>query len=209
MGWALHPTRGGSARFSEKVKDYLTAKFNLGERSGLKADPAQVALDMRTARDESNTMMFTREEWLTKTQVQGYFSCLAAKRRTPSGEKITPEDLVEEEIQQGRREFLHTIEEKLSLQHPIIDDIFCLCDYVKEGKIGKFDISMLKKILQSAECHKVVLFIAPTLLYSSKFNLHSGAYTSPSLRFSLSLPRPLNRCLAHLFVYRCLKFFIS
>ena len=151
MGWALHPIRGGSARFSEEVKDYLTAKFDLGERSGLKADPAQVALDMRTARDESNTRMFTREKWLPKTQVQGYFSRLAAKRRRPSREEITPEDLVEEEIQQGRSEFLHTIEEKLSLQHPIIYDIFCLCDYVKVDKIGKFNVSMIKKILNYFE----------------------------------------------------------
>ena len=34
MGWALHWPRAGSTRFSDKVKKYLTAKFDLGEQSG-------------------------------------------------------------------------------------------------------------------------------------------------------------------------------
>ena len=148
VGWALHTTRGGATRFSENVKDYLTAKFDLGERSGLKADPAQVALDMRTARDEGNNRLFGREEWISKTQVQGYFSRLAAKRRRPGREQITPQELLEEEIEQERNDVLHTIEERLSLQHPITYDIFCLCDYVKEDKLSKFNVSMLKVILK-------------------------------------------------------------
>ncbi|XP_022799302.1 uncharacterized protein LOC111337286 [Stylophora pistillata] len=39
MGWALPKPRAGSTRFGDKVKNYLTAKFDLGEQSGLKADP--------------------------------------------------------------------------------------------------------------------------------------------------------------------------
>ena len=35
---------------------------------------------MRNARDEQNNRLFTREEWLTKTQIQGFFSRLAANR---------------------------------------------------------------------------------------------------------------------------------
>ena len=34
MDWALHWPRAGSTRFSDKVKKYLTAKFDLGEQSG-------------------------------------------------------------------------------------------------------------------------------------------------------------------------------
>ena len=36
MGWALHRPRVGSIRLTDKVKKYLTAKFDLGEQSGLK-----------------------------------------------------------------------------------------------------------------------------------------------------------------------------
>ena len=81
MGWALHRPRAGSIRFTDKVKKYLTAKFDLGEQSGLKADPQQVSNDMRKTRDEQNRRLFERDEWLTKSQVQGFFSRLAASRR--------------------------------------------------------------------------------------------------------------------------------
>ena len=52
MGWALHRPRAGSIRFTDKVKKYLTAKFDLGEQSGLKTDPQQVSNDMPKTRDE-------------------------------------------------------------------------------------------------------------------------------------------------------------
>ena len=78
--WAVSKPRG-SVRFSEKVKEYLTARFTPGERTGRKADPAQVAVDMRNAKNESNARLFTREQWLTKSQVQSFFSRLAAMRR--------------------------------------------------------------------------------------------------------------------------------
>ena len=81
MGWALHRPRAGSIRLTDKVKKYLTAKFDLGEQSGLKADPQQVSNDMRKTRDEQNRRLFERDEWLTKSQVQGFFSRLAASRR--------------------------------------------------------------------------------------------------------------------------------
>ena len=83
-GWAVSKPRG-SVRFSEKVKEYLTARFTLGERTGRKADPAQVAVDMRNAKNESNARLFTREQWLTKSQVQSFFSRLASMRRRDQG----------------------------------------------------------------------------------------------------------------------------
>lgn len=53
----------------------------MGERTGRKAGPQHVAQDMQTARDESGDRIFEREEWLTKTQIQGFFSRLASNRR--------------------------------------------------------------------------------------------------------------------------------
>ena len=46
MGWALQKPRGGGTRYTPQVKDYLKARFNEGEESGMKADPQQVAVDM-------------------------------------------------------------------------------------------------------------------------------------------------------------------
>ena len=73
MGWALQRPRGGGTRFTENVKAYLAMRFADGEKTGRKADPTQVAADMRKARNIEGTRTFNRSEWLTKTQVQGFF----------------------------------------------------------------------------------------------------------------------------------------
>ena len=81
MGWALQKTRGSGTRFTEKVKEYLSSRFQTGERTGRKADPAQVAAEMRKAREADGARKFIRSEWLTKNQVQSYFSRLSAMKR--------------------------------------------------------------------------------------------------------------------------------
>lgn len=84
MGWALQKLRGGASRFSENVKSYLTARFDVGESTGRKADPSQVAAEMRKARSDDGTRRFEREEWLTKKQIQGFFleTISGQKKRT-------------------------------------------------------------------------------------------------------------------------------
>ena len=62
MGWALQKPRGGGTRFTENVKVYLSKRFEIGETTGRKADPAQVAADMRKARDADGTRRFKRSE---------------------------------------------------------------------------------------------------------------------------------------------------
>lgn len=80
QGWALAKPRVAT-RFSSKVKAYLNVKFELGGKTGLKADPNQVAAEMRNARDEDNNRRFSREEWLSKYQIKSYLSRLASPRR--------------------------------------------------------------------------------------------------------------------------------
>lgn len=58
MGWALHRPRARSIRFTDKVKKYLTAKFDIGEQTGLKADLQQVSNDTRKTRDEQNRRLY-------------------------------------------------------------------------------------------------------------------------------------------------------
>ena len=81
MGWALHKPRTGTVRFSTAIKQYLTQKFDLGETTGHKADPGEVVIEIRNARSENNEKMFSRDDWLTKTQIRNFFSRLAASRR--------------------------------------------------------------------------------------------------------------------------------
>ena len=80
QGWALRSTKK-AARFSAKQKAYLDDKFKIGERTGFKADPAQVAQDMRHAKHEDGSRRFTVDEFLAPQQIKSYFSRMAAKFR--------------------------------------------------------------------------------------------------------------------------------
>ena len=73
--------------------------FDQGEQSGLKADPQQVSNDMCKTKDEQNRWLFERDEWLTKSQLQGLFSRLAASRRQQARSEIehNPKELFQEE----------------------------------------------------------------------------------------------------------------
>ena len=79
-GWALQKLRGGGTRFSEKVKSYLTARFDVDIQTGRKPDLSEVETDMRTTRNTGSSRKF-EDEWLTKGQVQSFFSRLSAISR--------------------------------------------------------------------------------------------------------------------------------
>lgn len=77
MGWGLQK-KHGSVRFPQKVRQYRIQKFNIGQDTGKKEAPVQVAKDMRTASTIEGEKMFDRTEWLLKCQIQGFFSRLSA-----------------------------------------------------------------------------------------------------------------------------------
>ena len=130
------------------MKEYLTAKFDIGEKTRDKADPTQVASDMRNAKDDNNSLLFRREEWLTKNQVKGFFSHLTAARRRRGNKDIDLKDAyAEEEEEEGREKLLSDIASELSPQHPICYDTTDLCKCVKDDKLQKFNVTMLKTIL--------------------------------------------------------------
>ena len=62
LGWALHKPRSQAVRFTDEIKQYLTTRFELGERAGNKADPGKVAADMRTSRNPDGSRMFERKD---------------------------------------------------------------------------------------------------------------------------------------------------
>ena len=150
MGWALQKPRIGGKRYPPHVKDYLKARFDAGEQSGHKADPQQVSMDMRNARTEENKRLFSREEWLTRNQVQSYFSRLSAlKRKQVSGPPcnqpglVDIDDLIQEDdwLQQ-----VGEVYENLSVQHPIYYDAYDLCDLQKRKVISSFNVEMLQTL---------------------------------------------------------------
>jgi len=98
----LHKPRSQAVRLTDEVKQYLTTKFDLRERTGNKADPGKVAVDMRTSRKPDGSRMFERKDWLTRSQVQGFFSRLAATRRRKGYQVVPIEDVYAEEGEQER-----------------------------------------------------------------------------------------------------------
>ena len=58
IGWALNKGRTGGVRFSENVRRYLTTRFEMGERTGKKANPEEIERQMRNARNERNERLF-------------------------------------------------------------------------------------------------------------------------------------------------------
>ena len=112
-----------------------------------KADPTQVASDMRSAKDDDNSRLFRREEWLTKTQVKGFFSRLATARKRRGKEDIDLNDAYAEEEEEEREKLLANIASELSPHYPICYDTTDLCKCIKEDKLQKFNVTMLKTIL--------------------------------------------------------------
>ena len=95
----LYPS--GATKFPSKVRDYLTAKFDLGEKTGQKVDAEKVTKDMRNTRTVDNQRIFCRENCLTKTQVQGFFSRLASIRRRRTFKESSRDEEEEDEDEEN------------------------------------------------------------------------------------------------------------
>ncbi|KAM7450054.1 hypothetical protein ABFA07_002160 [Porites harrisoni] len=134
----------------------------MGERTGKKANPEEIECQMRNARNERNERLFQREEWLTKTQIMGFFSRLASRQRTRGQEATSKEqtfDITADENDDidaligdsDRNNLLDDIQSRIGLEHPIVYDTYDLCAYHKEGKLQAFNVAMLKTILRHFE----------------------------------------------------------
>ena len=105
------------------------------KKTGEKANPIQVAADMRTITDNDGNRYFIREEWLTLTQIKGFFSRQAKLQRTVDGQapQNSPDfeefyDDYEVEIQKENSVFINEIGTIIGITHPIFYDKFDLCE---------------------------------------------------------------------------------
>ena len=87
---------------------------------------------MRNAKDDNNSRLFRKEEWLTKIQVKGFFFRLAAARRRRGNENIDLNDAYSEEEKEERDKLLADIASELSPKHPICYNTTDLCKCVKK-----------------------------------------------------------------------------
>jgi len=92
MGWALKKTKK-SVRFITTVRQCLREVFLQGEDNGNKATGQDIAARMRSMRTAEGTKVFTKDEWLTSSQISRYFSRLVALNRSgaiPRSEEANP-----------------------------------------------------------------------------------------------------------------------
>ena len=87
IGWALKQAKR-APYFTEMHKEYLVARFNIGQENGMKLDAAAVAKEMRRARGADGERLFEISDFLTTQQVVSFFSRTAAKlkQQTAPGE---------------------------------------------------------------------------------------------------------------------------
>ena len=109
---------------------------------------------MRKTRDEQNRRLFERDEWLTKSQVQGFFSRLAASRRRQQAHseiEHNPKELFLEEKEAERQQLMAHISNELRPLHPLSNDAFNLCECARDNKLSLSNVSLLKEILRFFE----------------------------------------------------------
>ena len=143
MGWALKVTRT-PVRFSTKQKGYLTKRFELGEETGLKADPADVATDMKSTLDETGKRRFKNDELLRPQQIAGYFSRLAARKRLATDPSVAEGESAQ--VESNYRGLVADVMREVSFQHPIVYDTYNVCSLVEEGKLHKLALGLLKEM---------------------------------------------------------------
>lgn len=152
VGWALKSTRTWT-QMGEKVKAFLTDQFDSGATTGLKADPAQVAREMKQAKDKNGKLLFNPSEWRNAQQIKGFFSRLSAKRKQQHGEiDLQDEDIEAYEAQESMESLRNVISEDMNApSHPIIVVGKDLCQMSRDGKLNSLRIAELQSICQSLE----------------------------------------------------------
>jgi len=141
QGWALKQTKK-SARFNDNQKRYLEEKFRLGQETGHKADPSQVAHDLRHAKYDNGERRFGVSEFLTPQQVQSYFSRTAAKlRQTVADNEIDVQTIDDTTAYSFAR---NQIIQECQLSHPIIYDTYNLCQLCTTNKLKRLSVALLR-----------------------------------------------------------------
>ena len=147
MGWALRSSGSRRTRFTPTQKSYLTTKFRLGEQTGNKADPLTVARSMMCAKDSNGSRLFTSDEFLTASQIAGFFSRLASRKTLVDDEQQADIEVAAHEA--GLEQLVNEAVHELAPKHPIVYDSYNLCELASQKKLSALSIAVLKDICTS------------------------------------------------------------
>jgi hypothetical protein len=109
QGWALKTSKTRQ-RFSDNVKNYLSAKFQHGEASGNKSTPKpkEVEKEMKTLKNDNGQKVFRQCEHLTASQIASYFLRLANKAQAENKD-VSDEHLMAALAEIEERELLDSL----------------------------------------------------------------------------------------------------
>ena len=147
IGWALKTSSTRRSRFSTQQKEYLTQLvFKIGESTGRKADPTNVAKAMGSARNDAGERLFSRDDFLTSQQIANFFSRLAAKKRLDTSEEADFEEDESMAAKEALQAMRSQVVDEVALQHPTVFERHNICDLSSRQKRGKFSVKMLLEI---------------------------------------------------------------
>lgn len=115
---------------------------------------------MRRAKVQNGERRFTREDWLSKSQIKSFFSRVTAARRKQRNQVIRPtnidpddDDLDEwlEEVEaikgeDKQQEIKDCVLTEIALHHPVTYDSYDLCEIHQRNELKQFNVKMLKEI---------------------------------------------------------------
>ena len=150
MGWGQKSSQGGKTRFSDKQRDYLTSRFQIGEETGQKASPAQVSRLMMTAKDASGNRMFSSSEFLTVQQITSFFFAFGFQAKFGRSFRYPghgdDEDVEAEVNEAAFQELSDCVMANILPTHPICYDSFNLCQLMSKSKLSTLAVKLLKEI---------------------------------------------------------------
>ena len=144
-GWALKSSTSKRVRFTDKQRKFLADKFQQGESSGRKIDPASVARSMLTAVDSRGNRIFSSQDFLTSSQIAGFSSRLASKK-TLCGEEDHEEVLVGASQEAAIQELTNLVAREFLPAHPVMWDGWNLCEIASDSKLDKLSLAQLRDI---------------------------------------------------------------
>ena len=135
----------------EKVKAFLIQKFNQGAAGGQRADPVQVAREMKCVRDVSGKLQFRPEEWRTAQQINNFFSRMSTLQRQRLPDESQEEDFADEDLEalqsedsiQAIRQEVHKDIE--SPKHPIEVGAVNVCVLSHARKLSSLKLAQLRE----------------------------------------------------------------
>ena len=144
-GWALKANKK-LYRFNEKQKQYLQAKFNIGQETGRKMDPNVVSSQMRKALDPDGKRLFNVSEFLSPQQVKSYFSRHAAKVRQQCD--VLAEDIIAADEEANFCSLREAACSNIQLQHPIEFNQYNICMMFSEDSLQKLKLGLLQEMCE-------------------------------------------------------------